>query len=1262
MKVAREASPAVRRVGRIAVALCVLSPAAALAQPVVQVLSPRAGDCVNGGIDEAQEVEPGGLPLVPATDLQVRLRLRSPRAGALDLTFEIGDVVVREAQVPVPAANQFFEVEVGISADQLVDGEDQALTVTAASGNDESDTRVTFDIDRAPPTVGFPDALLERIGTCVDGPAPALDYDVTDAVDDNPEDAVEERREGCLVERVITVRDHCSFGGIDGNAARVVFVTRHGPPGRVEVEIGGVEEQARVVAATLSFTIEAGEGCLDGVETRLTRDGNPAGFFGQGQRIDTPGIYLATVEATPCGGAPVRAERRFTVVAAPSADAGGPYEVTQGEPLTLSAAASEVAPEYGAIVEYAWDLNADGFFDPEEGRGVELVYDTLQGDGVYPVGLRITTDRQRREFAFTTVTIADVTPVCDAGGPYEIPQGREVVIDASGSGPGHETEPVIAYDFDFGDDRFPVRGVFPEAGHRYVEEGEYTVTLRVEDIDSFCETTALVTVVDVEPEIRGLAARVPEGLAEGAIVVFTAGLTSAGSAAEPLTEFRWDFGDGSPVERGRNLRDPVHEYVDSGEFEVCLEVDDVDSTVQACIVVVIADLEPFARLDGPRFALEGTPETFSARGSRAGGDADPLRRYVWDFGDGTDPVIVDDIEQTEIEHVFIASGDLVVTLTVEDEDSGTERQHRIFVADVSPDADFVIEGGRVSEGVPAVLDASNSRAGAASDPIVSYAWDFGDGTTGRGERVEHTWADDGVFQVRLTVEDEDGSQGSDQRFVTVRNVPPQAEILTDSDQVEVNAEASFRLEIHDVEADVPVIGWRMGDGTQFANVTQVTHAYDATGIFVVRVRLDDGDGGVTEVERQIQVTGASPSIQAPAIVEAIEGVSLALEITVAAAQIDDGIYDGPVDVLVPVLPRGATWEVGQGVNRIRQRDVVLRWHPGYGDAGDHRVRLLARAPSGLQRVADLVIRVEDAGSAMLAGLGSRGTQAHLGLLRLDFDPLRRLDVFEPVADVHLGSGAGALVAAPDGSRLFASVPGAGSVAVVDGVTGRLLRQVPLGGEPFALAWGMGTVWAFDAGAERMWRVDPETMKADPPDVVPRVRGVLDAAWLDAEGGPSLLAVSGSTGELYVIDPETRALLGARALGEQLSRIIVVDGAVYVADTSARRLYRLAADALLEGAVTTTRLDFAPRDLAWIDGHLWVASDAGLTRFEEDRAVQRRREPSLSVAAIPAIQLGQAALAVGNAVRVTTFTAEDLAEIGAQRGSGARRLVYFVVRP
>jgi PKD repeat protein len=50
------------------------------------------------------------------------------------------------------------------------------------------------------------------------------------------------------------------------------------------------------------------------------------------------------------------------------------------------------------------------------------------------------------------------------------------------------------------------------------------------------------------------------------------------------------------------------------------------------------------------------------------------------------------------------------------------------------------------------FDASNSTG-----PINQYRWDFGDGTTGRGRRIQHKFQDKGRFPVTLTVRNDEGS-------------------------------------------------------------------------------------------------------------------------------------------------------------------------------------------------------------------------------------------------------------------------------------------------------------------------------------------------------------------------------------------------------------------------------------------------------------------------------------------------------------------------
>lgn len=70
-------------------------------------------------------------------------------------------------------------------------------------------------------------------------------------------------------------------------------------------------------------------------------------------------------------------------------------------------------------------------------------------------------------------------------------------------------------------------------------------------------------------------------------------------------------------------------------------------------------------------------------------------------------------------------------------------------------AEFTTEpSSRVLLGTPITFDASGTSA---SGNVTSYAWDFGDGNTGSGEVVEHTYAEFGQYPVQLVVTTDDGA-------------------------------------------------------------------------------------------------------------------------------------------------------------------------------------------------------------------------------------------------------------------------------------------------------------------------------------------------------------------------------------------------------------------------------------------------------------------------------------------------------------------------
>lgn len=90
-----------------------------------------------------------------------------------------------------------------------------------------------------------------------------------------------------------------------------------------------------------------------------------------------------------------------------------------------------------------------------------------------------------------------------------------------------------------------------------------------------------------------------------------------------------------------------------------------------------------------------------------------------------------------------------------------------------PTAAFTTSLG--SDAATETLNASTSTAG--SNPIASYSWNFGDGATGTGRTVSHTYAatsKNQVFNITLTVTDTAGYTGSTSHTVTIPAVvvPP----------------------------------------------------------------------------------------------------------------------------------------------------------------------------------------------------------------------------------------------------------------------------------------------------------------------------------------------------------------------------------------------------------------------------------------------------------------------------------------------------------
>ena len=169
-------------------------------------------------------------------------------------------------------------------------------------------------------------------------------------------------------------------------------------------------------------------------------------------------------------------------------------------------------------------------------------------------------------------------------------------------------------------------------------------------------------------------------------------------------------------------------------------------------------------------------------------------------------------------------------------------------------------------GAPVTLDGSASRDPDGS--IASYAWNFGNGTSGSGAAPSATYTSAGTFTVTLTVTDNGGATGQASTTVTVTtNAQPPVANAGGPYAGTVNVAINFNgAASRDPDGSVVSYLWNFGDGTTASGVTAV-HAYTAAGSYTVRLTVTDNDGLTNSASTTAQVsdgTGQRPPVANPA--------------------------------------------------------------------------------------------------------------------------------------------------------------------------------------------------------------------------------------------------------------------------------------------------------------------------------------------------------------------------------------------------------------
>ena len=269
-----------------------------------------------------------------------------------------------------------------------------------------------------------------------------------------------------------------------------------------------------------------------------------------------------------------------------------------------------------------------------------------------------------------------------------------------------------------------------------------------------------------------------------------------------------------------------------------------------------------------------------------------------------------------------------------------------------------------SEGSAITFDARGSTDPDAGD-VLTYAWDFGDGTTGTGATASHTYADDGSYAVTVTVTDKAGVSDSKGTTATVANVAPTGVFATSAASGRVVVGNDVTLGFSSVTdpstVDAATLTRAYACGAGAAYTTETTCPTSAVGTFVVRGIVTDKNGAFTEYPLTITVDPAPTSVSVaaaagqysdPVTLSASLSASAGPGLTTAPAGTMEFFVDGAPVGTEPVTATGTVTKVVAITQAAGAHALTARFTPAAGNPN-----YLASAPSA---PATLTVSREDA--------------------------------------------------------------------------------------------------------------------------------------------------------------------------------------------------------------------------------------------------------------------------------------------------------------
>jgi gliding motility-associated-like protein len=419
------------------------------------------------------------------------------------------------------------------------------------------------------------------------------------------------------------------------------------------------------------------------------------------------------------------------------------------------------------------------------------------------------------------VPAATIDPIPD----QEICQGGTVAIQPTGENVGD-------YRFTIPDTNTPSTfiDVVPPGNAAVLSpttDTTYTIIARDENGCDGPSTPFNVTVIpSTEPPFPTADFEIEPVITQDAAPCNTIQLNNLSGYCRGGLTYLWDFGDGTTS----TALNPTHTYPltpDPETYTITLTVTAEDGITDS------KALEYTTSTITPQYATFIDCDTVTVTNiSRICGtaiDNFPNYQYTWDFGDGS-PTVITDQTQRSITHTYTASGMYNIVLTLSDPSNPN-----LVVPPFQDDAiEIVVDTNASFNSFPDCFDVRFEDQSTSCDPIVSYRWDFGDGSPiNTNQNPTHAYSTVGPHLVELTINDGTTDFSETQTLLLDPNtVTPNFDLSITCNDV------AFR----DLSSSCTSLtySWDFGDGSPIDTSQNPTHTFAPDNSYSVTLTINDG--------------------------------------------------------------------------------------------------------------------------------------------------------------------------------------------------------------------------------------------------------------------------------------------------------------------------------------------------------------------------------------------------------------------------------------